>query len=365
MGMKIILDNIIYSKSKNGGISNYWFELSKYLMSETSNDLRFVEEKKELLNFHRKQLDITTDKIIYKDNPILLFNRLLPIEYNSNEKFIYHSSFYRKLIGSKKHIEITTVHDFTHDFYAPFVNKKIHNWLKYNAIKRSKGVICISKNTYTDLKRFCPTNKNQKVEVIYNGVSDDYFPIKNYSFEDELFLNNFKINDEFLLYVGSRTNYKNCDFVTRLINEVKNYKLVVVGGGGFSNREAKLFTQNTLKNRIVHIESVTNSELNILYNKAHAFIYPSNYEGFGIPIIEAMRAGCPVVAFDNAINQEITENKALLLKNLSTHDFLEKMEQLSNVNFRNELIGKGFELSKKYSWYKCCKETNEFYESLY
>ena len=80
MGMKIILDNIIYSKSKNGGISNYWFELSKYLMSETSNDLRFVEEKKELLNFHRKQLDITTDKIIYKDNPILLFNRLLPIE---------------------------------------------------------------------------------------------------------------------------------------------------------------------------------------------------------------------------------------------------------------------------------------------
>ena len=78
-----------------------------------------------------------------------------------------------------------------------------------------------------------------------------------------------------------------------------------------------------------------------------------------------MRAGCPVVAFDNAINQEITENKALLLKNLSTHDFLEKMEQLSNVNFRNELIGKGFELSKKYSWYKCCKETNEFYESLY
>lgn len=78
-----------------------------------------------------------------------------------------------------------------------------------------------------------------------------------------------------------------------------------------------------------------------------------------------MRAGCPVVAFDNTINQEITENKALLLKNLSTRDFLEKMEQLSNVNFRNELIGKGFELSKKYSWYKCCKETNEFYESLY
>ena len=67
---------------------------------------------------------------------------------------------------------------------------------------------------------------------------------------------------------------------------------------------------------------------------------------------------------ENNISDDACIN-VLLLKNLSTHDFLEKMEQLSNVNFRNELIGKGFELSKKYSWYKCCKETNEFYESLY
>ncbi len=133
--MKIILDNIIYSKSNNGGISNYWFELSKYLMNETTNDLMFIEETKDLLNFHRKQLELPDKKSIARKHPISLINRILPIEYKTDEKFIYHSSFYRKLLGSKNHIEITTVHDFTHNFYAPLINKTIHNWLKYNAIK--------------------------------------------------------------------------------------------------------------------------------------------------------------------------------------------------------------------------------------
>lgn len=363
--MKIILDNIIYSKSNNGGISNYWFELSKYLMNETTNDLMFIEETKDLLNFHRKQLELPEKKRITRKHSISLINRILPIEYKTDEKFIYHSSFYRKLIGSKNHIEITTVHDFTHNFYAPFVNKTVHNWLKYNAIRRSKGVICISKNTYSDLKKFCPTNKNQKVEIIYNGVSNDFFPIKSTTLREQSFMDNLKIDSNFLLYVGSRTNYKNFDFVAKMMNKIKNFKLIVVGGGDFSPNEIKTISKNKIENSIIKISSVTNSELNVLYNKAYAFVYPSSYEGFGIPIIEAMRAGCPVVAFDNEVNREITENKALLLKSLRNEEFLEKLQQLSNQNFRDELIDKGFELAMKYSWDKCCKETNEFYESLY
>lgn len=363
--MKIILDNIIYSKSNNGGISNYWFELTKYLLNETSNDLMFIEGNKDLLNFHRKQLKISSESIITQNNSLSILNRILPIQFKSNDKFIYHSSFYRRLIGSKSHVEVTTIHDFTHNFYAPIINKTIHNWLKYSAINRSKGVICISKNTYSDLKKFCPANKNQSVEVIYNGVSNDYYPIKNLTLSEQSFINNMKLENNFILYVGSRANYKNFDFVIKTLNDIKNINLVVVGGGNFSSKEKEYITKNDLENRILYIPSATNSELNVLYNKALSFIYPSSYEGFGIPIIEAMRAGCPVIAFDNIVNREVTENKALLLKNLETNEFFKKLELLSNQDFRDEVVGNGIKLSSKYSWDKCCKETNEFYESLY
>lgn len=363
--MNVILDNIIFSKTNNGGVSNYWFELSKYLMNETKNDLKFIESENDILNFHRQQLNLPRENIISKKNIFLNFNRLLPINYTSKEKFIYHSSYYRRLLGSKNQIEVTTVHDFTHNFYAPVLNKAAHNYLKFNAIKRSKGLICISKNTYSDLKKFCPINNKQKAEIIYNGVSDVYRPIKQLNAEEQFFFENSNCGENFILYVGSRANYKNFDFVAKLINEKTSFKLVVAGGGDFSQKETMLFSKNDLKERVIQIQWLTDLELNVLHNKAIAFVYPSSYEGFGIPIIEAMRAGCPVIAFDNKINQEITENGALLLEKLIYRDFAEKIDQLSNKDFRNEIIEKGFEIAKKYSWNKCCKETNEFYESLY
>lgn len=363
--MKVILDNIIYSKVKNGGVSNYWFELSKYLMNETNHELKFIEEKSDLCNFHRKQLNFPQESIISKSIPFSIVKRVLPITYSSSEKFIYHSSFYRKLIGSKNKVEVTTIHDFTHNFYAPFLKKTIHNSLKYDAIKRSKGIICISENTFSDLKKFCPTRKNQNVEVIYNGVSNEYYPIKELTIKENIFFKNLKINEKFILYVGSRVNYKNFDFIVEMINQIDSFKLVIVGGGDLTQKEKKLFSGKSLKDRIVFISSVNNDELNVLYNKAFVFVYPSSYEGFGIPIIEAMRAGCPVIVYDNQINQEITENKALLLKKLSKEEFLDKMDLLNNPDYRTEIIEKGYEVSKKYSWQKCCKETTEFYESLY
>ena len=115
-------------------------------------------------------------------------------------------------------VEVTTVYDFIHNYYLSFYKKTIHNNLKYNAIKRSKEGICISKNTYNDLQKFCPTKPNQKSEVIYVGVSDDYFPIKFFSENQLTFLKNNDIEDVFLLFIGGRTNYKNFDFVACVLN---------------------------------------------------------------------------------------------------------------------------------------------------
>jgi mannosyltransferase len=362
--MKILLDNIIYSKVKNGGVSNYWFELSKYLLTQTKDEIGFFEEKDDLLNFHRNMLSIPNKSLILINSNFKTLSRLLPISYKSDEKFIYHSSYYRGLSGSKNKIEVTTVYDFIHNYYSSFLKKTIHNNLKYSAIKRSKGVICISKNTYDDLQKFCPTKSNQKAEVIYVGVSDDYFPIKELSAEQQLFLKKQNLENGFLLFVGGRTNYKNFDFVASVLNENKELKLVVVGGGILNENELQLFTKEALE-RLVFIGSVKNEELNILLNNALALLYPSSYEGFGIPVVEAMRAGCPVIGLNNATIKEVAENSAILLDKLDISDFNNQKQKLFTVNFRQEIIAKGLLESQKYSWEKCSREPHEFYQSLY
>jgi glycosyltransferase involved in cell wall biosynthesis len=362
--VKIFLDNIIYSKVKNGGVSNYWFELSKYVLNKPQDEVKFFEEKEDLSNFHRQLLSIPQDNIIPHHSKMPFLSRRLPIHYNSNEKLIYHSSYYRGLTGAKNKIEVTTVYDFIHDYYSTILKKTLHNNLKYSAIKRSKGIICISKNTYSDLQKFSPLKRNQKAEVIYVGVSNDYFPIQNFNSAQHQFLTNHYLEKGFLLFVGGRTNYKNFDFVASVINENKDLKLVIVGGGVLSENELKLFAKESLE-RIVFIGSAKNEELNILFNNALALIYPSSYEGFGIPVVEAMRAGCPVIGLNNATIREVAEDSALLLDHLSTKDFRHHKKKLMNPIFREETIAKGLLESQKYSWEKSSRETYEFYTDLY
>jgi mannosyltransferase len=364
--MKIILDNIIYSHVNQGGVSNYWFELSKFLIEKRSDDLFFYEEKNAKDNFHRKQLNMQNNELIKGQSSFdsSIKKRLSKVKISIEDFFLFHSSYYRPVSESKNFVEVTTVHDFTHNYYSSFLKKILHNKLKYSCIKRSKGIICISESTYSDLKKFCPTSKNQKVAIIHNGVSDEYHLIdkSNNSLANE-FIDSFNLQKPYILFVGGRANYKNFNFVAKLLKEEKEFNLVIIGGA-LNPNEIKLFDQESLK-RIKIISNIENSELNIFYNYAHALIYPSSYEGFGIPIIEAMRAGCPVLALRNSSIIEVSGNAAILENDLNLSSFKKGLEDLKNDNFRNDIINKGFEQSLKFSWDKCCNQTYEFYKEIY
>lgn len=224
--MKLVFDNIIFSKEKQGGISNYWFELTKNF--ENNSEAFFYEEKTDSNNIFRKQMNIR-NTIPHKQLPLPLA-RLLPIQFqNTPDSLLYHSSFYRKLITSAKVCEITTIHDFLHQKHSstPF-NKVVHNALKFGTIKRASGIICVSNNTLLDMKKYCAPKRMQKVEVIYNGVSNDYKPLNKEDQHQSLF-KNINLNDNFLLFVGARSKYKNFDLVVELLNHLPHYKLVVVG----------------------------------------------------------------------------------------------------------------------------------------
>ncbi len=364
--MKIVLDNIIYSNdSKGAGISNYWFELSKFLLSSEQDEVYFYEDKDANLNFHRKQLTLPEKSIIVNANSSSssIARRLSPVKLAMNDYFLFHSSYYRSLAGKQPHCEITTVHDFTHNYFATPLKRILHNQSKYKAIKNANGIICISESTYKDLQKFCPPTKNQKVEIIPNGVGEEYYKVDRNQKEYQNFLVRNNINSPYILYVGSRVNYKNFDFVVQLLKEMPELGLVIVGGQ-LSASELKRFDKKLLS-RTVCLSNVSNFNLNLLYNFAHAFLYPSSYEGFGIPIIEAMRAGCPAIGLYNSSVVEVAGNAGILLNRLDFAEFKNAVNKLFESDYRNDIIEKGLSHSKQYSWKRCCEETYNFYKSLY
>ncbi len=358
--MDILFDNVIFSKEKQGGISNYWYELIKQYAN--SKNTFFFEEKGAGENIFRCKLNL--QNIVSHYQLPLTLARLLPIGYQSKaDNLLYHSSFYRKLITTAKVCEVTTIHDFLHHKHSAPLNRILHNTLKFASIKRSRGIICVSNNTLLDLKKFCKLKKHQKITVIYNGVSKDYKPIVKDDKEFHLRFSNLNIDEKFLLFVGARSNYKNFAFVLRLLEELKEYKLVVVGNV-LTDAEKSTINRRLL-DRIVVANSISNNDLNLLYNYAHALLYPSSYEGFGIPVIEAMKAGCPVFALNSTAIPEVAGNAAMLYNDLNTADFVKGIKRLEDTDQRTELVRAGFENSKRFDWAKCIKETTEFYEEVY
>ena len=360
--MNIIFDNIIFSLQKSGGGSVYWSELIKRFNNLCSEEVVFYDHLKNNQNIFRKEICLKNSKL--ETFLILKIRRYLNFTKSIKNKTIFHSSYFR--ISKSKHaINVTTIHDFTTEKFRKGIAKRVNLMQKKYALKNSAGVICISENTKKDLLYYFPDIDKTKIRVIYNGVSDDFYKINenfNISKQDDRFINiqNYK----YLLYIGHRTNYKNfpiaVDLASRFINK---YKLVVVGEP-FNKQEISMINKK-LGNNYVILSGIDNQKLNALYNKAFALIYPSSYEGFGIPIVEAMKSNCPVVASQNSSITEVAGHGAILCKDVDVDLYEDALYKLENLDYRNELILRGVNQSLKFNWDDTFKKYYSFYKELY
>lgn len=351
--MKIIYDNIIFSLQKVGGISIYWAELIKRISKRDKVD--FYESENQ--NIFRKELNIQTQKESAISIKLL---RYLPFMKKLPKDSIFHSSYYR--VSLQKDISnITTVHDFTYEYFRSGLAKHTHVWQKGFAIKKSDGIICVSENTKKDLMKFYSMIDESKIKVIYNGVGDEFVKLEN---PKEYLTDNFEVlkKEKYILYIGDRSSYKNFNVAIDVLKKLDDYSFVVVGGQEFSNTEKE--NMKDIKNRVFHFIGIGGDKLNTLYNNAFCLLYPSSYEGFGIPISEAMKAGCPVVSTNISSIPEVAGDSGLLVDEIKVDNFINEIMKLEDSEFRGELIDKGLEQSKRFSWDKCFDDTYSFYQEI-
>ncbi|TKK68026.1 glycosyltransferase family 4 protein [Ilyomonas limi] len=356
--MTIYFDNIVYSLQTAGGISVYWYELSKRWL-QSAADIYFIE-RANTNNIFRNEL-IIPNKVIIPDRQLpLISSRYLPVSFTSAERCIFHSSYYRTT-NNKHALPVVTVHDFTYEKMRSGIKKKIHQSQKKAALDKANGIICISENTKKDMLELYPYLSKKKIAVIYNGVSESFFPITD---KQELIADNCLTelaDKKYVVFIGSREDYKNFSFAVHVLRTLEDHTLVMVGGGLLSGEE-ETFLQQSLGDRWQHFLGINNNILNKLYNFAQFLLYPSAYEGFGIPVIEAERAGCPVIALNASSIPEIAGNKQLLLHTTDVQECIAKMNYLQ-AN-RSEVIANGIANSRQYSWDICFDKVKDFYQEV-
>ncbi|MBR6962385.1 MAG: glycosyltransferase family 4 protein [Prevotella sp.] len=352
--MKILFDHQIFYK-KLGGASKYFVKMIEALPAEIwSTTVLFP------INEYARETGIMkTYKKFFRGQPILLdyINRPYTNRILLQQRFdIFHQTnfgtYCLKSLCNKP--MVTTYHDAnlsTIDPHPEIVKMQIES------VKRADKVIVVSENTKNDLLRFFDVDE-KKVQVIYHGIdipSDDKFV------NERLFL------FPYILYVGRRSKYKNFSrFIEAfsLIHHKYPDLKVVCTFNSFSDGELQMFNRFGVREKILHIEADEKLMLQ-LYHQALFFVFPSLYEGFGMPILEAWACGCPVLLSEASCFPEIAADAGLYFNPESEEDISEKMCMALDDE---KLLAKLADLGKKrvlqFSWQRCATQHMKLYESL-
>lgn len=347
--LSVTFDCIIFGLQRFGGISNYWARIVDGMRSESQLNAKFLlpsaikyqEFNSTLRDQQISQIELLPPSI----------TRFLPASIgNWNEK-IFHTSYYRFPLKPVENY-VVTVYDFTYERYRKGLPLLVHTKQKLASIRSADTVICISQATKNDVIEFCPGIDESKLHVIPLGVDRElYYP-------DPIDLRLSNIN-RITLFVGQRSGYKRFDLAVEAIEACPKLILGIVGPSLSSDEKSMLVKK--LGSRWHEFGPVSSVVLRNLYSSAYAFIFPSDYEGFGLPILEAMACGCPVVAAQLSSFPEVGGNAALYAKDQTGVEYARILKELNDDDFRKESIFRNMIHVGSYSWGQTIAKTRNLY----
>lgn len=368
--MKIAYDPQIFSGQIYGGVSRYICEIASRISKTPEVDVKvvapmyvnaYVESlpKEILKGFHSP---FPYDFLRFQQRAASMVFGDLILRYRMPD--IVHETYYFKYpLGPKNAIRVLTIYDMIHEkFESQFHYGDKAAVHKAAAATRADHVICISESTKKDVIEILGI-KPEKISVIYLGFD---LMVSNVSLDT----NYTKYVDKpYLLYVGARGGYKNFLLMLKAYASSKllkaEFKLICFGGGAFNTEElAVIHELNFNVGQIIQL-SGDDELLAKFYQGASVFVYPSLYEGFGIPPLEAMSYNCPVVCSNTSSIPEVVGDAGQYFDPYDVESIRKSIEMVvESAELSTSLVNKGRVQLNKFSWDKCANETLNIYKSL-
>lgn len=362
--MVIGVDGNEANVKKKVGVSVYTLNLLQYFKKNSSNNTRFIVYIK---NPPNTDLPLPSKYFQYKlvSGKFLWSQIFLPIHLyrNKNIDVFFSPAHYTPRVCPVP--TVVTIHDLAYLHYPDEFLKKdliqLTLWTE-SSINAAKKIIAVSKTTKKDIIKSYGIADN-KIDVVYNGYEKSVkVPPPDWKTE-------FKIKQPTILYVGTLQPRKNLSTLIKAFEKFKQiapkFKMIFAGKKGWMYE--KIFEEVSelgLDNDIFFSDYISDLQLMFLYKNVYCLVLPSFYEGFGIPILEAMGFGCPVISSFSSSLPEIGGDACLYFDPNNVYDLFEKLKLLKdNYEVRKELVNKGIKRVKDFSWEKCGAETLEIIKS--
>ncbi|MEY3870716.1 MAG: hypothetical protein RLZZ338_4610 [Cyanobacteriota bacterium] len=344
--MKILLDGVFFQLPQKSGITRVW----QSLLNEWLKD-GFAEN---ILVLDRAGTWTKIEGIQ---------SRIIPAyDYNTNERDrqmleeicqeekadLFISTYYTTPLSTPS---VLMVHDMIPERMGANLNNPMWQQ-KHQAIRHASAYITVSQNTARDLVKFFPHISLDSVTIAPNGVNSIFSPASPQEIVE--FTTRYGVRKPYFLMVGDRfgfNGYKNTILAFHTLSKLiskQGFALVCTGGASQLENELQTYTNDI----DVHLLQLSDQELKAAYSGAIALIFPSKYEGFGLPIIEAMACGCPVITCPNSSIPEVAGSAALYINETDVNGLINALLDVQKPAIRSSLIRSGWGQYKKFSWKK-------------
>lgn len=368
---KIGIDARMYG-SQFTGIGRYNFELIQHLAEMDTENQYVVFLRKEAFQSFECPNDrftkVLADFPHYSFSEQFKFLRLLNHYHFDLVHFTHFNAplFYRRPY-------IVTIHDLTLSFFPGkkmnhFAYRLAYQLLLRVVVRRARKIIAVSHHTKKDLKKILAV-PDEKIQVIYNGVNTDFAQPSSTSRPD--LMKKLGLQKPYFLYTGVWRDHKNIVGMIKTFYQFnaavgEQYELVITGRHNPTYHEIPDTVRELKAENTVHLVGMVSEEdLKALYQNAFCYVFPSFYEGFGLPPLEAMQSGTPVIASSQSSIPEICgEGNALFFDPYKIEDMADKMRLIStDPAIRQRLIDRGFERVKQFSWSQMAREILFLYQT--